>query len=110
MRKKLKLTGFEMLRKRRSDRNTDYFGLVETEETSMVDLCLCFLSLRRMESGEGEAKRREGTSCGCFGTGAALAEAGEGRGRGGRQVALSSERRDCLKIEIEMFRFRISGE
>jgi len=32
------------------------------------------------------------------------------RGRGGRQVALSSERRDCLKIEIEMFRFRVSGE
>jgi hypothetical protein len=23
-------------------------------------------------------------------------------------VALSSERRDCLKIEIEMFRFRVS--
>jgi hypothetical protein len=31
------------------------------------------------------------------------------RGRGaGRRVALSSERRDCLKIEIEMFRFRVS--
>jgi len=103
MRKKLKLTGFERLRKRWYDENTNYFGPVETEEMSMVDLCLCFLSLRRVER-----ERREGTSCGCSSTGAALAEAGEGEGRGGRRVALSSERRDCLKIEIE--RFRVSGE
>jgi len=47
-----------------------------------------------------ERERREGTSSGCSGTGAALAEAGEGKGAG-RRVALSSERRDCLKIEIE---------
>ena len=83
------------MRKRQSDGNTDYFGPVETEETSMVNLCLCFLSLRRVER-----ERREGTSSGCSGTGAALAEAGEGKGAG-RRVALSSERRDCLKIEIE---------
>jgi len=32
------------------------------------------------------------------------------RGQGaGRRVALSSERRDCLKIKIEMFRFRVSA-
>jgi hypothetical protein len=91
------------LRKRRYDGNTDYFGPVETEEMSMVDLCLCFLSQRRVER-----KRREETGCGCSGTAMALAEAGEGGGRGGRRVALSSERRDCLKIEIE--RFRVSGE
>ena len=71
------------MRKRRSDGNTDYFGPVETEETSIVDLFLCFLSLRRVESGEGEAKRREWAGCGCSGTGAALAEAGEGGGRRG---------------------------
>jgi len=50
---------------------------------SIVDLCLCFLSLRRVESEEGEVKRREWTSCGCSGTGAAFAEAGEGEGQGG---------------------------
>jgi hypothetical protein len=50
---------------------------------SIIDLCLCFLSLRRVESGEGEAKRREWTGCECSGTGAALVEAREGGGRGG---------------------------
>jgi hypothetical protein len=74
------------LRKLRSDGNIDYFGPVETEETSIVDLCLCFLSLRRVDSGEGEAKRREWTGCGCSGTGAALAEAGEGGGQRGRMA------------------------
>jgi len=71
------------LRKRRSDGNTNYFGPIETEKMSIVDLCLCFLSLRRVESEEGEVKRREWTSCGCSGTGAAFAEAGEGEGQGG---------------------------
>jgi len=28
----------------------------------MVDLCFCFLSLKRVESGEGEVDRREGAS------------------------------------------------
>ena len=90
------------MRKHRSDGNTNYFGPVEIEETLTVDLCLCFLSLRRVER-----ERREGTGYRCSGTGAALAEAGEGGGEGaGRRVALSSERRDCLKIEM----FRVSGE
>ena len=70
----------------------------------MVDLGLCFLSLRRVER-----ERREVTGCECSGTGAALAKTGEGGGEeAGWRVALSSERRDCLKIEIEMF--RVSGE
>jgi len=56
--KKLKLTGFERLRKRRYDGNTDYFGPVETEEMSMVDLCLCFLSLRRVERERRRGERR----------------------------------------------------
>jgi len=57
MRKKLKLTGFERLRKRWYDENTDYFGPVETEEMSMVDLCLCFLSLRRVERERRRGER-----------------------------------------------------
>jgi hypothetical protein len=57
MRKKLKLTGFERLRKHRFDGNTDYFGSVETEERSMVDLYLCFLSLRRVERERRRGER-----------------------------------------------------
>jgi hypothetical protein len=50
---------------------------VEIEETSMVDLCLCFLSLRRVESGEGEARGGEYS-----GTEATLSE--KERGQDGR--------------------------
>jgi len=57
MRKKLKLTSFERLRKRWYDENTDYFGPVETEKMSMVDLCLCFLSLRRVERERRRGER-----------------------------------------------------
>jgi hypothetical protein len=63
----------------------------------MVDLCLCFLSLRREESGEGEAR---GDGLRVLWYGGSLSGEGEGAGR---RVALSSEteRRDCLKIETE---------
>jgi hypothetical protein len=72
------------LRKRRSDGNTDYFGPVEIEETSIVDLCLCFLSLRRVESGEwrgrGEEARVDGLWVIWYGGGLS----GGRRGRGAR--------------------------
>jgi hypothetical protein len=61
-----------------------------------------------VESGEWRGEEAKGDELRVLWYGGGLS--GGWRGRGGRQVALSSERRDCLKIEIEMFRFRVSGE